>query len=308
MLRLSVPGGDRLSDATAFDVHVAGSEANVAYALARVGIPSLWASALPRNALGIRVAETLAAGGVDTSAIHWSPDSRLGTYFVEFSPMPRPTHVVYDREGSAFATADVSDFDWDRICDASAFHVSGISFAVSDAAAVVAMRALEEASRRDLFVSFDVNYRTLLSTPAEAAGTVERIAPLVDLLICRAEDARDVFLENGDAEGAATRLRDRLRIDTVVVTQGSVGAVGADAEGVVARPAHTVEAIVDRIGAGDAFVAGLLWGLLDGSLAEGLERGLAMAALKMTLRGDLFRLNVNQVAALRGGHSREIAR
>lgn len=308
MLRLSVPGGERLADAAVFDVHIAGSEANVAYALARTGVSSRWASVLPRNALGSRVAETLASGGVDTSAIQWSSDGRLGTYFVEFSPLPRPTHVVYDRRGSAFATAHASDFDWDLICAATAFHISGISFAVSEAAAAFSERALEEASRRGLFVSYDVNHRMLLSSPHLAAETVERVAPLIDLLVCRGEDARDLFGENGGAEQAAVALKERLGIGTVVVTQGPVGAVGVNGEGIVARPAYVVEAVVDRIGAGDAFVAGLLAGVLEGSLAEGLERGLAMAALKMTLRGDLFRLAVDQVAALRAGHSREISR
>ncbi len=308
MLRLSVSSGERLADAAAYDVHVAGSEANVAYALARMGVPSRWASALPENALGSRVAETLAGGGVDTSAIHWSSDGRLGTYFVEFSALPRPTHVVYDRRGSAFAAAQEEDFDWDRICAATAFHISGISFAVSEAAAAFSTRALEEASRRGLFVSYDVNHRMLLSSPGVAAETVERLAPLIDLLVCRAEDARDLFGENGDAEHAALALKERLGIETVVVTEGPVGAVGVNDEGIVARPAYVVEAIIDRIGAGDAFVAGLLSGMLEASLAEGLERGLAMAALKMTLRGDLFRLAVDQVAALRAGHSREISR
>jgi 2-dehydro-3-deoxygluconokinase len=308
MLRLSVPSGDRLADAAAYDVHVAGSEANVAYALARTGVPARWASALPRNTLGSRVAETLAGGGVDTSAIHWSSDGRLGTYFVEFSPLPRPTHVVYDRRGSAFATARPEDFNWERICDATAFHISGISFAVSASAAAVSERALEEASRRGLFVSYDVNHRMLLSSPKEAADTVARVAPLLDLLVCRAEDAHDLFGENGDAEQAALSLRERFGIETVVVTDGAVGAVGADGSSVVARPAYPVEAIVERIGAGDAFVAGLLAGMLQGSLGEGLERGLAMAALKLTLRGDLFRLPVDQIAALRAGHSRQISR
>src|SRR3712207_1581377 len=117
MLRLSVKDGERLEDAAVYEVHVAGAEANVAFALARVGIPVRWASALPRNALGQRIGATLAAGGVDISPVLWVDDSRLGTYFVEFGPAPRGTQVIYDRQASAAATATGGDFDWDRILD-----------------------------------------------------------------------------------------------------------------------------------------------------------------------------------------------
>lgn len=308
MLRLSVNEGERLEDAPAFHVHVAGSEANVAFALARVGLASSWASCLPQNALGRRVAATLKYGGVDLSGIHWVDDGRLGTYFVEFSSPPRPTYVVYDRRASAVAQATADLYDWDTILDATAFHVTGISFAISRSAAEVARRGLEEARARSLFVSFDVNYRQLLWSPEEAAATAREIAPLLDLFTCRAEDARQLFGLDGPPERMAVELREQLGAQTVVITNGATGAAGASAGGVVARPTYPVD-IVDRIGAGDAFAAGLLWGVLEhGSLAEGLERGLAMAALKMTLRGDLFRLEAADVDALRAGHSREITR
>src|SRR5436309_1074931 len=111
MLRLSVRPGDRIEDAAAFEVHVAGSEANVAYAAARVGLKSAWVSALPDNPLGHRVATALTAGGVDTSLVRWVPNARLGLYFVELASAPRPISVTYDRSGSAMARASVDDFD-----------------------------------------------------------------------------------------------------------------------------------------------------------------------------------------------------
>src|SRR2546421_12052253 len=112
MLRLSVRPGDRIEDAPALEVHVAGSEANVAYAAARVGLRSAWVSALPDNPLGHRVATALMAGGVDTSLVRWVPNARLGLYFVELASAPRPISVTYDRAGSAMARASVDDFDW----------------------------------------------------------------------------------------------------------------------------------------------------------------------------------------------------
>lgn len=308
LLRLSARIGERIEDAPDYEVHVAGSEANVVYALARTGIRAQWASLLPRNALGDRVERTLAAGGVCLEPVVRVEGARLGTYFVELGTRPRPTRVVYDRAGSAFALASEDAFEWDIVCRGRLFHIAGISFAVSPGAARVAMRALQEARRRGLTTTYDVNYRQHLATPREAADTVAAVAPLLDVLLCRLEDARELFRTEADAEETALDLRDRFGVETVVVTDGPVGAVGADASGVVARPAYLVESIVDPVGAGDAFAAGVIAGLLEGSLSEGLERGLAMAALKMTLRGDLFRFGLDEINVLRGGDTRPIVR
>jgi 2-dehydro-3-deoxygluconokinase len=308
MLRLSVDAGDRLEDAPAFEVHVAGAEANVAFALARVGLPVRWASVLPRNPLGRRVASTLASGGVDLSAVRWVDDARLGTYFVEFSTRPRPTQVTYDRRASAMAKATVADFDWDEVLDAEAFHTSGITLALSDSARAVTQHAITEASRRGLHVSFDVNYRRQLWAPEDAATAMRELAPGIDLLVCRAGDAALLFGMEGESRDIATALREELGIESVVVTNGGMGAVAAAEGTTFEQPAHEVE-VVDRIGAGDAFAAGLLWGVLsEGSIQEGLKRAVAMASLKMTLRGDLFRLGPEEVWALRAGETLRINR
>jgi 2-dehydro-3-deoxygluconokinase len=308
MLRLSVGSGDRLEDAPAFEVHVAGAESNVAYALARVGIPARWASALPRNPLGHRVASTLAAGGVDVSAVSWVDGARLGTYFVEFSPPPRPTQVIYDRHASALARATVDDYDWDLILDGTALHVGGITAALSPAARDVARHAVTEAHRRGMHVSYDVNYRRHLWSPSEAAAALVEAAPMIDLLLCRAGDVELLLGLRGRPAAIAARLAGELGIGAVVVTDGPAGAAAAMAGDVFEQRAFPVE-IVDRIGAGDAFAAGVLWGLLgDGDLRAGLQRGTAMASLKMTVRGDLFRLGAAEVLALCEGRAPRIDR
>ena len=307
MLRLSVAPGHRLEDAHRLDVHVAGSEANVAFAAARVGLRSVWVSALPSNPLGRRVAATLAAGGVDTSHVRWIEGGRLGLYFVEMGSAPRPISVVYDRAGSAMALAEPELFDWAAACDTDFLHVSGITLGLSRSAHAIARRAMEEGRDRGATVTLDVNYRQRLWTAEAAAAAVRGVAPLVDVLICTAEDARDLFGARGTRDAIVEELRSTLGAGTVVVTMGAEGAVASRGDRIVARDGHSVET-VDRVGAGDAFVAGLIWGLLDGSLELGLERGLAMSALKMTLHGDLFRLDAGDVETLLSRDRREVGR
>jgi 2-dehydro-3-deoxygluconokinase len=307
MLRLSVASGHRLEDAHYFDVHVAGSEANVAFAAARVGLRTSWVSALPANPLGRRVATTLGAGGVDTALVRWVRDGRLGLYFVEMGSSPRPISVVYDRAASAMAQASPELFDWPAASDTEFMHVSGITLGVSASGKAIARRAMEEARGGGAKVTFDVNYRQRLWDPADAAAAVREVASLLDVVICTEEDARDLFGASGAPETVLERLRADLGVPTVVLTLGAAGAIASNGGVTVARGGHVVET-VDRVGAGDAFVAGLIWGLLEGSLELGLERGLAMSALKMTLHGDLFRLDASDVAALLARGGREVGR
>ena len=137
LLRLSAPFGERLEDARSLDLHIGGSEANVAFALAQIGLASSWTSVLPRNPLGRKVASTLASGGVDLATVVWQDGGRLGTYFIELGSHPRRTDVVYDRIGSAMSLATPDLFDWDQICQARLLHLSGITTALSPGCAQV---------------------------------------------------------------------------------------------------------------------------------------------------------------------------
>lgn len=307
MLRLSVRPGDRLEDAAAFDVHVAGSEANVAYALARMGVRSGWASALPRNPLGERIASTLRAGGVDVAPLVWLDRGRVGTYFVQLGSPPRPTTVTYDRAGSAFAVATPGEFDWGLITDTDHLHVSGITLAISEAAREVAHTAVREARATGCTVSLDVNHRARMWTAGEASRSLSALAGSLDLVICKGQDARDVFGSTGDPWEVARDLQDRFQAPAVACTWGREPATLLDGDVRVECGSYDVE-IVDRIGAGDAFAAGVLWGRLDGSLPLGLRRGVAMAALEMTVRGDLLTLDRAAVEALLGPAGGDVTR
>jgi len=307
MLRLSVRPGDLLADADAFNVHVAGSESNVAYAAARVGLDAAWVSALPDHPLGHRIATTLAAGGVDTSLVHWVTDGRLGLYFVELGIPPRPTNVIYDRAASAMAMAAPEVFDWAIAADTDYLHASGITLGLSESCRDIVRQAMEAARSRGAVVTFDVNFRQRLWGRKAAAAAARDIAPLVDVLICTAEDARDLFGVSGEPERMLAQLKAQLGVHSVVLTLGPEGAIAARAGATIRRSGHMVQT-VDRIGAGDAFAAGLIWGLHEGSLELGLERGLAMSALKMTLHGDLFRLGAADVNGFLARDGREVGR
>jgi 2-dehydro-3-deoxygluconokinase len=205
------------------------------------------------------------------------------------------------------ALANTTAFDWAAIADTKFMHLSGITLALSESSREVARRAMQEARSRGAAVTMDVNYRERLWGRAAAAAAVRKVASLVDVLVCTAEDARDLFGANQAPEAAAAQLRKDLGVETVVLTLGTSGAIASRGGDAVQRGGHIVET-VDRVGAGDAFVAGLIWGLVDGSLELGMERGLAMSALKMTLHGDLFRLDGGDVAALLARDRREVGR
>ncbi|ETK36833.1 sugar kinase [Microbispora sp. ATCC PTA-5024] len=307
LVRLSPAPGERLRDSGQFRVHVGGAEANVAVALASVGVPTRWTSALPQTVLGRRVADSLSSAGVALDTVRWTAGERLGLYFAEIGSPPRPTSVVYDRAGTAFASLSADDLDWAAVCDARIVHLTGITAAVAPRSGALVLRAAREGRERGALVVYDVNYRAALSSPESAASFTADLAAHVDVLICRAEDARDLFGLAGDAPALASDLAKTLSIGRVVVTSGADGAVAWwDGESVAAPALPTVG--VDRIGAGDAFAAGVLWGVLDGSPEEALKRGTAMASLAMTVHGDQCRFSAEEVLDVARGAGREVRR
>lgn len=298
MLRFSAPVGESLESAFRFDVRVAGAEANVAVGLARLRVSAGWLSWVGGGPLGRRVVSALRLHGVDTAGVVWTPAGRVGTYYVEYGASPRSPRVLYDRAGSAFARGDPDEIDWSYLEGAAYFHTTGISAAVNRHAVE---RALEEASRRGVRISFDVNYRARLWSTAAARAGLEEYLPRVHLLFCTSEDARRLFGLDGPAGGQAGELARRYRIPTVVVTDGSRGAVCRSGDRELRTGGHPVQT-VDRIGAGDAFVAGFLAGLLEGGEGEGpelaLRYGSACAALKHTYYGDVVWADREEVRQL----------
>jgi 2-dehydro-3-deoxygluconokinase len=307
MVRFTPKGFTRLEEATELEVRVGGSESNVAVALCRLGMRAAWASRLPLNPLGHLTARRLRSFGVDLSAVQWAADERMGLYFIEPGAAPRSSLVLYDRAASAASRMAPEDFDWSMLDRARHLHVTGITPALSESAAATVAAAINTARERGRTVSLDVNYRARL-WPARAAR--EALLPLVrevDLLICTAADAEIVFGLSGAPEQVLAGLGELSHASLIAMTLGAEGAVLWDRNTLHRAAPFAVQA-VDRVGAGDAFDAGLLWGFLNGDPARGLRFGMAMAALKHTYPGDEFIGSLAEVEALLESGHRDIQR
>jgi 2-dehydro-3-deoxygluconokinase len=292
MLRLSVPTGARLDAAQSLDLAIGGAEGNVCVALARLGRRTGWVGRLPDHALGTAVLRAYRADGVDVSAARRVPNERLGTYFIEYASQPRAISVIYDRADSAAAHMTVDDIDWDYLLDTRVLHLTGITAALSASCYAVLEEAIRRARAAGVLVSFDVNYRARL-WDAETAGA--RLRPLVadaDLLSCKSADAALLFGCQGEPHELMQGLQQLTDARAIISTFGDQGAALLVGDTFVRQPALPVQ-IVDRIGSGDAFAAGVLDGWLDGdasdltgALREGLRRGVALAAIALSQHGD----------------------
>jgi 2-dehydro-3-deoxygluconokinase len=327
MVRLTPPNFQRLEQAQSFDVHAGGAELNVAVAAARLGVSTRWVSRLPENALGRMIASRAREQGVHVR-VDWTPDDRAGLYFVEAGAAPRASSVLYDRAASAISKVIPGTIEWGPLFHrARWFHVSGITPALSDAAAAVTHEALSAAKAAGLTVSYDLNYRRKLWSPERARTVQEPLMKHVDVLITTEEDTRVVFgigeseggFERVDAasyEQVALTLAERFGFRAVAVTLrenprvllNSWSAIVA-ADGAIHRaPCYEVE-VIDRIGAGDAFSAGLIVGALEGrSWEDAVRLGTATSALKHSIPGDFCLVTRAEVDQLLRGASLRVSR
>ncbi len=298
LLRLSIPSPGRFETARQLDVQIGGAEANVAATCARLGLRTALISALPANAWGDRVRRELASHGLDCAGVRMREDARLGVYFLEYAAPPRPIRVLYDRRDSAFARLTVDEVDWEPLRRARLVHLSGITPALGDAPRALFRRALGEAE----LVSFDVNYRAKLWKPDEARDLMLGVLPQVRYLFVGADEARTIFGLEGEAEAVLTGLTRLAPKATVTLMQGEAGSTVADRARLY-RPAprHRVQ-VVDPIGAGDAYVAGFLWAVLQKRpLQDAVDIAATVAALKCSLWGDIALINAQDVDDALGG-------
>jgi 2-dehydro-3-deoxygluconokinase len=297
MLRFSVPTGQLLAERSTYDVHVAGAESNVAVAVARMGYKVGWLSRLTDNMLGHRIIHELNSHGVDCSHVKWTQEDRTGIYFLEIGAMPRPTTVIYDRINSAASKMTPHMFNWEEFSSVRIIHLTGITPALSDSCYEMISTVIDWASQKGIHIVFDVNFRARLWSHTTCSQKLTPLLNKVDTLIIGQQDAEQVFCITGNPEDILIKLQQRFGVKQVALTLGEFGAIGCEGNAIYQSQGYAVQ-IVDRIGAGDAFAAGIICGLLEGNFTLGLQYGTAMSALKLTIHGDMFRFKRNDVTTI----------
>ncbi len=315
MLRLAPPNFQRFEQTRTFDVTAGGSESSTAVGIARMGLKTAWISKLPENPLGRFVANKIREHGVDTSHVVWTDSGRVGVYFLEFGSAPRASQVIYDRKGSAISTLTVDEIDWKPIFEGTRlFHTSGITPALSKSCAKATAKAVSEARAAGCMVSFDMNYRTKLWSPEEAKACLSELLKSVNILITTRQDTARVFGLEGSHEELAEQLKDMFNFDVVAITlrnpitvQTGTWTSMALADKIYKGKVYDLE-IIDRVGSGDSFTAGFLYGYLTGDVEKGIAYGDAMAALKHTFPGDLTWVTKEEVISQIEGEGARIKR
>ncbi|MBP1586793.1 MAG: sugar kinase [Clostridia bacterium] len=322
MLRLCPEGYLRFFQNDKMEATFGGAEANVAVSLANFGIDSLYVTKLPDNPIGRGALSSLRSFGVDTSQIVFGGD-RLGIYFLEKGAAQRGSLCVYDRAGSAIQKATREDFNWDAIFEGACwFHFTGITPALSPELVEILQLALAKAKERNITVSCDLNYRSKLWSRDEAREAMTKLCGKVDVLIANEEDVKDVFgIKPGDSditggrlstkgyEYQAQKLREAFGFKYVAFTlRSSVSASDNYWKGVIYDGSEFFYSkeylihIVDRVGGGDSFGAGLIYSLLNGKdMDQTINFAVAASCLKQSIEGDFNRVSVKEVEKLSGG-------
>jgi 2-dehydro-3-deoxygluconokinase len=322
MLRLAPEGYTRFLQADKFNATFGGGEANVAVSLANFGIDAAFVTKLPQNEIGQAAVNSLRKFGVNTSFITRGGE-RTGIYFLEKGASQRPSKVIYDRAGSAISKASAADFDWDKIFDgANWFHFTGITPALGDNVAAICETAAKTAKSKGLTVSCDINYRKNLWSKQKANEVMTALMNYVDICISNEEDASDVFginAENTDITGGkidkegyksvAKQLKDKFGFKQVAITlRGSISAsennwaaMLYDGKEFYFSKNYLIR-IVDRVGGGDSFGAGLIYSSLKGfEPQKAIDFAVAASCLKHSIEGDFNMVTVDEVNKLAGG-------
>ncbi len=322
MLRLAPEGYLRFVQSDKYEATFGGAEANVAVSLANYGLHAAFVSKLPTHEIGQAAVNSLRKFGVDTSLVVRGGE-RVGIYYCEKGASQRPSKVVYDRAYAAIAMAARADFDWDKIFDgADWFHFTGITPALSDEMAVICEDACRAAKERGITVSCDLNYRKKLWSKAKAGEVMDKLCHYIDYCIANEEDAKDVFgieADNTDIYGGkldrdgyisvAKKLTDRFGFKGVAITlRESKSANDNDWSAMLYTGSEAYFSkkyamhIVDRVGGGDSFGAGLIYSLVNGYEPQRtIEFAVAASCLKHTIEGDYNMVSVAEVENLAGG-------
>ena len=324
MMRLNPEGYQRFVQADRFEASYAGGEANVAVGLAQFGMDAAFVSKVPAHEIGQCAVNELRRFGVDTSLILRGGD-RLGLYYVEKGASQRASKVIYDRADSAIAKAAVSEFDWDAIFENVAwFHWTGITPALGGELPEICLEACKAAKAHGVTISCDLNFRKKLWTSAQANAVMSKLMPYVDVCIANEEDAKDVFgiaasgtdiaagkLSREGYRSVAEQLCARFGFKAVAITlRGSISASDNDWAAMLYTGGETYFSptyhirIVDRVGGGDSFGAGLIYAMLNGKAPQDtVNFAVAASCLKHSIEHDFDLVSVSEVEALAAGNA-----
>lgn len=334
MLRLKSPGQERFFQSPLLEATFGGGEANVAVSLACFGMDSAFVTAVPKNPIGEGACKELRRYGVDTHGVVFQKEGRLGIYFLENGACARPSVVIYDREHSCIATVAPHTFDWEELFkNVSWFHITGITPAISQAAADATMEAVQAAHKAGVTVSLDLNYRKKLWKYGKTAEEVmSQLVPYCQVLIANEEDIQNSLgLKAPSIDVEKAQLDDEIyfhlalevkkrfpNVERVAITlresfsadKNGWSAVLAGREGFCRSEVYHIDDIVDRVGGGDAFCAGLIFGLQEFKREqEALDFAVAASCLKHTIPGD-FNLTTKEevLSLLKNGGSGRVQR
>lgn len=306
-LRYSVPVGMRIEKAHSFDVHAVCTCANVTSLLSRLNWQCGWISALPDTPMGKRVINGFRQSGLDLSAVVYSDKHRLATYYVEYAVPPRTTSVFYDRENTCFSNLTEDKINWDYLFNTRLIHLSGLPVPISPAIAKITERAINGAKERGIKVSFDINYRQRLWLPSEAKRVLLPLIKNINILFCSRADAIKVFGCSGNPQEILQQLGKLTNAENIVISLSQEGLIGWDRQKFFHEPAREVQ-ILDRIGAGDAMVGGVLHGYLQNDFAKGIKYGALTAALALSQYGDQVITSANELESLLSANKTDIVR
>lgn len=322
MLRLAPNGNYRFFQQDQMQATFGGGEANVAVSLANFGMDSVYVTKLPDNAIGQAAINNLRSFGVDTTRISRGGE-RVGIYYLEKGASQRGSVCIYDRAHSSISEADMSDFDWDNIFEgADWFHFTGITPALSDSLVEICEKACEVAKSHGVKISCDLNYRGKLWTKEKARQVMTKLAKYVDVCIANEEDAKDVF--GIEAKGTDVYSGQLNKTGYIEVAQQLAESFGFEKVAITLRTSISANDnmwaamlydgkdaffskeyalhIVDRVGGGDSFGAGLIYAMLNNKDEQSIiEFAVAASALKHSVEGDFNRVSVDEVEKLMGG-------
>ncbi|MGN1147635.1 MAG: sugar kinase [Lachnospiraceae bacterium] len=312
MLRLSPPDNERITRGDTFGKQVGGAEMNAITGTAMLGLRCGIISKLPANDLGTYIKNRVRQCGVSDDYLVYDDDkdARLGVYYYENGAYPRKPRIVYDRKNTSINKIDVSDYSEELYKSARCFHTSGITLALSPQCRKTAIEMMKRFKEQGTLISFDVNFRGNLWTGDEARECIESILPYVDIFFCSEDTARLTFLKEGDAKSIMKSFTEEYPISIVASTQrvvhspkrhtfGSIIYSAAEDKFYEEAPYADIE-VVDRIGSGDAYISGVLYGLLahEGDYRRALEYGNATSALKNTIPGDLLSTDLKEIEGI----------